>query len=525
MTIESKITAAIAATLSAGQGLVPFRCREKKSPKKEVKKLRKRLDASENWRVYDDTVWNSAGISFNGIASWGKNVTVVLNGNEYRFRVLQIDRLGKRIFYAVPISVADSFSSLPDIELSAAEIMLIKEMANELSTKGPVAEDVVEIFHPAKSSLIGNRDKWEDKGFDALELLRMIQEDRTLFCIIAAALAAQYRSFLLGTDLPEGIYNFVIPSKGIDCDLWFYNVLQALTFNNASSKNLEGPITITMKDANDLKRWKCCQERLTVIYTATGNLLWPLLEELEKNDQFLRSGGPSVHPLPTVPISLTRGYLHHSLAIDIPLPVEPPFMTGEQQDLLRTAMSRVLRGKIAKAALQEWENRRAQSAAYRRNGFHDWQEVLLKTCIQTWFPDEKYQPTREMLLADTQRKREEQDRAVAETLRRALDLLTDPSKYKTIERPASRTEWDEAIQDGASAFWYTPKKGNDQGTTFLAFTSDTLKKLLARVGCTEEFYEAFLRRCESQTLLNDRNRTVKLGKDEIAAVTFYIKKP
>ena len=525
MTIESKITAAIAATLGAGQGQAPFRCLETKSPKKEVKKLRKRLNASENWRVYDDTVWNSAGIPFNGIASWGQNVTVVLNGYEYRLRVLQIDRLGKRISYAIPISVSDSFSSLPCTELSAGEVVLIKEMANELSTKGPVSENVRSVKHPAKSTLIGNRDKWENKGFDALELLRMIKEDRALFCIIVAALAAQYRSFLSGADLPEGIYNFVISSKGKDCDLWFYAVLQALTFNNAPGKNVEGPITITMKEANDLKRWKLCHERLAVIHTATGALLWPLLEEIEKSDQFLRSGGPSVNPLPTVPISLTNRYLHHPQAIDVLLPVKSTPVPGGQLDLLRTAMSRMLRRKIAESAFQLWKNRRTQPTAYRRNGFMDWQEVLLETCLQTWFPSAEYQSAQKEILADTQRQLEEQDRAVSETLQRGVELLTNPSKYKTVERPSSRAEWDEAVQDGASAFWYTPQRGDDKGTTFLTFTSETLKRLLSRAGCTEEFYDAFLRRCAGQALLNSKDRTVKLGKDEIAAITFCIQKP
>lgn len=284
---------------------------------------------------------------------------MVLNDYEYRFRVLQIDRLGMRTFYAVPIGAADNFSSLPDIELSAGEVVLIKEMANELSTKGPVAENVLTMSHPARSTLTGNRDQWEDKGFNASELLRMVRDDHTLRCTILTALAAQYRSFLPGAVLPEGIYNFVIPPKGKGCDLWFYDVFQALTFANAPGKNVAGPITITMRDADDLKRWRRCHERLAVICTSTGSLLWPLQEELEENDQVLKSGGPLPHPLPTVPISLTRAYLHHRQAVDVLLPADPPSMTAEQLDVLRAAMSRMLRRKAAEGALQEWENRRA----------------------------------------------------------------------------------------------------------------------------------------------------------------------
>lgn len=327
MSSRNQIANTIIASLIAGRGDAPFVCDVKASPK-EVKKLKKRLCASENWRVYKDTICGRDGTSFNGIASWGRNVAVFLNGHEYRFRVLQIDRFGCRTSYAIPISVVDNYSSLPAIDLNAAEIGLIKEMSNELATKGSVPEEYYCISHLAKSTLIENRERWNGEELNHSELLRMIRNDHTLRYIVITTLAAQYRSFLPGADLPEGIYNFVIPPKGSDSDLWFYDILQALTFVNDPGKNLAGPITITMKDADDLKRWKCCHERLTVIRTSTGSLLWPLLEEIEESDQFLRSGGPVSPPLPTVPISLTKSYLQHSQALNTFLPEAPPSMTG-----------------------------------------------------------------------------------------------------------------------------------------------------------------------------------------------------
>lgn len=327
--------------------------------------------------------------------------------------------------------------------------------------------------------------------------------------------------------MPEGLYNFIVPSKGKNSDLWFYSTLGSLTFANDPGKNLAGSITVTLKEADDLKRWRCCHERVAVIRTATGALLWPLLEEIEESDQLLRGGGDAAPALPTVPISLTRAYLHHAQAVDVPLPDNPPPITDQQLDLLRTATSLVLRRKIAETALEEWAQRRVRPTAYRENGFTLWHRVLLETCLKVWFSDAEYQLDREQLLSDSRRRQEEQERAIAETLQRGLDLLSDPAKYidKIIERPASRAEWDEAVQEGKLAFWFTPVAGSDKGTTFLAFVPDTLKSLIARARCTPDLYEAFKMRCADTGLLASKNRPIKLGKDEIAAITFSIQRP
>lgn len=263
-----------------------------------------------------------------------------------------------------------------------------------------------------------------------------------------------------------------------------------------------------------------------MIRTATGALLWPLLEEIETSDQVLKSGGAVTYPLPTVPISLIRSYLHHPQAVDIPLPVETPQLTGKQLDLLRAAMSLLLKYKVAKAAFQSWNESRARPTAYRTNGFLNWHEQLLRICLETWFPDAEYQSDRTLILSDTQRQQAEQEQAIDEILRRSIDLLTDPSKYsaKIIERPASCAEWEAAVQNGTLAFWYTPQKGGDEGTTFLTFTSKTLKALISRAGCTEDLYDAFLNRCSNQELLDNKNRTINLGKRTIAAVTFFVKR-
>lgn len=109
MSSKNQIKGAIEAALVAGKGDIAFVCYSEESSSKGVRKKKKRLNASENWRVYKNTIWGRDGTFFNGIASWKKNVTVFVNGCEHRFRILQIDRLGWRTYYAISIGAAAPF--------------------------------------------------------------------------------------------------------------------------------------------------------------------------------------------------------------------------------------------------------------------------------------------------------------------------------------------------------------------------------------------------------------------------------
>lgn len=513
--------------LVAGKADAPVLLMETDSPDKEVRQLKKQLQASPDWQLKGDTAWNPENTYFNGIATWGKTIAVEYTNHEYRFRLLRLDRLGVRSIYAIPVKQVESFSELPSIDLSSDEIALIKQMANELLHKCLVQEDWFQIRHPSKPALKEERRSWKATNFNSDLLLSMLEREPVLKDIFVAALDAQFRCFLDGTTIiPSGIFNFVLQPKNQDAGIWFCSVLQAVTFTTSPAAPMTGPIVITLKDAADLKRWQKCCEQVAVIQTATGALLWPMLEDLEEYDRIMKCGGFADAVFTTTPISLTRTRLGHLQAVDILLPLAPGRLDDVAQDTLRAAMSRLVRRNVAECVFDIWNQERSSPAAYRRNSFTVWQDVLLQVALETWFPDQEQSSAVNSLRAESQQRQEEQERQTAEVLQRGIDLLTKPEAYKAdiIDRPGSQALWSAAMQEGKVAFWFKPAKGDCKCKTLLAFSPDTLRSLLLRVGCDETLYKIFLDRCENQGILNSRKRTITLGQGTFNAVTFDTEK-
>jgi len=129
------------------------------------------------------------------------------------------------------------------------------------------------------------------------------------------------------------------------------------------------------------------------------------------------------------------------------------------------------------------------------------------------------------LLSDSTQQHEAQERDIEEKLRRGFELLTNTQAYNNeiMERPDTVIDWNNAVEKGTLAFWYRPKAGDDKGKTFLVFKADTLKKLIRRVGCTDELYEPFLKRCEGRDILDSRDRTINL-KGSFNGITFDVER-
>ena len=115
---------------------------------------------------------------------------------------------------------------------------------------------------------------------------------------------------------------------------------------------------------------------------------------------------------------------------------------------------------------------------------------------------------------------EEREQAIG----RALDLFFDPSRFarEICERPRSKAEARAQLEENgqAVAFRYCPAKGNHAGQMLLAFTPVSLRRLLRRVGCGEELYDAVLDAAAKSGLLAERSCTIRVGQDTITAVTF-----
>lgn len=72
------------------------------------------------------------------------------------------------------------------------------------------------------------------------------------------------------------------------------------------------------------------------------------------------------------------------------------------------------------------------------------------------------------------------------------------------------------------AFRYSPDKGPDAGSKFLAFTKESLVRFLRQAAAGEEVLDAFLDACDKEGILDDRSRSINLGGDTFSAITFRV---
>ena len=340
--------------------------------------------------------------------------------------------------------------------------------------------------------------------------------------MIAAALDTQLRAFKSFRYAPLGIYHFQIP-KGASSQ-WFFTSMSAMTFVNAPGQHRDGPIQITLKDSRDLDRWRACCGRLAVIQTSSVSSLWPLVEAAEEADRIQKSSGCPLHPFPTVPITLGLGVMHYPQAADITLPEAPVHLNNSDLDLLRTAVAMLLRKDVAKEINTYWKQRTAVPTIYRENRFQLWREALCSTAIAHWFTDSERAARANDLLLQHQEEHAHAEAKRQEAIQRALHLLSNPSRYidQINQRPPSKEAAVQALSQHAVAFWFKPQKGADRGQSLLAFSEASLKRLLQQAECDETLYEPFLRVCEAQGLLDQRNRSITLGKETFNAITFRL---
>lgn len=512
---------AVCQIILAGLGNQPQKLFEIKSPRKEVALLRKILNASENFQLSNATIYNAYGVSFCGIASWGKILCVRFNGCDHRVRILNLDRFGNRIVYSIPISKTDKLSALPGIDFSASELRIMLNIANELSSK--VTEQLIEIRRPVRTNIRDQRLFWTSTQFSESVLLKLLESFPTLFEVAITAFDAQLRALKKMRQAPLGIVNFVFSDKSFESKEYLISVFQAFCFANETGRIRAGPIEIELKSPNDLSDWSLYAQRLVMLETSSGSLLRPLIEEIGEQERKLKCGG-SIHRFLTLPISICHSALHSSQAIDISLPMKVPHLTSIQYDTLRCAMSKSLSVDIAQHVYTQWKLRASAPDAYRLNGLHVWRYLLGSELCCTWFSDPTLRSRAMSLVQKStdQQRQEEQQRE--QLLQRAMDLLAAPAKYASaiVDRPKSKQAAQDILSDEAVAFRFEPRQGADHGKKLLAFTKLSLLRLLRRVDFQGDLLEAFLEQCQTSGILDQASRVIKLGDQTINAVTFSL---
>ena len=512
--------------LLSGQGETPQKLFEVDIPERGAERLRKSLKASELWELHGDTVYSIFGVAFQGIASWGPGLTTRMAGRDHRFKILHLDRFGRRMVFLLPAAQVDNLRGLPRIDLSHDEVKLVLQMADDLIRSTDCQEYFMKIKTPAADTIVHQTVAWGKVAYNESDLLTLLSKDPMLWEVAVTALDAQLRPFKKLRVAPQGITNFILPTGDTTAEKWVFAVLQALTFSNEQGILQAGPIELRLKETADLRQWRCNHGRMVILRTATGTLLAPLLDEAEEIERIRKCGGHAPHCFPTTPISLSRAALCCSQATDIQLAknMSPP--TFAEQDLLRAAMSRALSKDIAQRVYQRWKRRLAERTAYRLPGLRVWRSILRDALAELWFSNAELRIQALALCGDAQEALEAAQKQREDTLARAYELLSHPERYKQwiMDRPDSKQVCIDKLSDEAMAFHYIPQKGKKHGVHLLAFSKASLLRLLNTVGLDESLYDAFIDLCGRYGLLDQEKRTINLGAESFCAVTFFAEK-
>lgn len=155
-------------------------------------------------------------------------------------------------------------------------------------------------------------------------------------------------------------------------------------------------------------------------------------------------------------------------------------------------------------------------AGYRLNAFAVWRKAVIQIFLEVNFPSggtaqsaacDGWEQSQESQL------RAEEERE--ETLRRALELLGDQSRYEDeiIPKPATADEATRLLDEEreAVAFRHTPTRGPESGKHFIIFSNASLFRLLKRVNMDELLFDTFKKRASALAILVRQSYAVKFG--------------
>jgi len=482
--------------------------------RKEIRHLRRKLDASEDWQRDGDVAYNAYGMSFQGIASWGGQIDIRLDGYDHRFKVLYLDRFMERKAYLLPVN--KSAKCLPDIDLGEGELQSLIEMAKTISNQTAGREYLYILKNPLRPASQARIQKSKQLVWDSEEFLVLLESHPELFPILTAALDSQLRALKKLRSAPVGLYNFLCPQKDAAAQEWLLSVMRAVTFSTEASE-YPGPIVV-----QDLAMWSKCYRRLTVINATSRELIRPILNDLQERDQ-MRKCGDCLPPFaPTLPISVSRSAVCSPLCVDVQLPKGLTLLSGHQQDLLRLAMGKALSTKTADKVCEKWEDQMRSPSAYRWSGFEVWRNVLAEQMVKAWFDTNEQRGRAANLFQQSQYQQDADAQVRSAAIHSAYEYLADPARYEAriTDRPATKESAEKLLSDEFFAFRFEPTKGHDKGTKFLVFNKDSLCRLLRSINVGDENYDAVLDFCEKEGLLVKRDHSITLDGETFHGITF-----
>lgn len=478
-------------------------------------RFKARIKADEQLQWHHGNVTDPYGITVPGFAFWADTLATVINGYTYRHRLLYLYRPGDYRLYAIPMSMVERKFTLPDIELADGELEAYKYIADRISPKPD--EITAKVNHPAKTAIKDNCYDWKDTPLDLSGFGDMLKANSEwLIPILIAALDTQLRSFSGCDSIPVFCYNFTLKKVNLQADSNFIRVLTAMNFTVQGGACSAAPREIIVQGSDDIEDWNGCHDRLIVLRTAKGCGLVPIFDKLDTYDRSRTYKGVLPSRLSTVPIIRSKTFFDRPDTVDCELPEVIPALTDVQLSWLRTAFSCVLTGENAADASERWRDRMYHMCGFLRNPFEEWRDVLHRVFLDSVFPKQgQARETAKTSFQTAQKRQKEAEAEREETLRKALELLGDQSRFedKIIKKPDTAAEATRLLDEQceAVAFRHTPTRGSDCGQRFIIFSNTSLFRLLQRAGLDDSLYDVFKKRAVAMGLMVKQSWPVKVG--------------
>ena len=256
---------------------------------------------------------------------------------------------------------------------------------------------------------------------------------------------------------------------------------------------------------------------MVLLRTSTGAPLKPLFDALDECERQTRFGGVLPRRLSTVPIVRSRTIFDRSDTVDIELPSSINSLTNYDLDLLRIAAAHTLTKANAAEVYRRWYGPMTSLARYQLDPFEVWRDAVVRVFLEANLPSHGMAFTAAydgLETAQASQLRAEEERE--ETLRRALELLGDQSRYEDeiIPKPATADEATRLLDEEqtAVAFRHTITQGSASGQRFVVFSNSSLFRLMQRVGLDELMYDTLKKRAAEIGLLVRLSKPVKFGQ-------------
>lgn len=471
-------------------------------------------DKALMWDGANTTVSN--GYTVSGFAFWANIQATQLAGFTHRHRILALVRPDGCCAYAIPAFKLEGTFKLPNIELTSSELDSYISIANSI-TPTP-AEYTVQCPLPAKDAVKSNRGEWRGEELNPEALGQLLQQHANwLFPVITAALDVQLRSFAPCAEVPIFLYNFTLKKPNLQADQAITRAFTALNLTTEGAACNSAPPQITVLDSGDLADWSGCRDRLVLLRTSTGAPLKPLFDALDECERQTRFDGVLPRRLSTVPIIRSRTIFDLSDTVDIELPLTIDSLTNYDLDLLRIAAARTLTKANAAEAYRRWYGPMTSLARYQLDPFEVWRDAVVRIFLEANLPSHGMAFTAayngfEDAQASQLRAEEERE----ETLRRALELLGDQTRFEDeiIKKPDTADEATRLLDEEqtAVAFRHTITQGSASGQRFVVFSNSSLFRLMQRVGLDELMYDTLKKRAAEIGLLVRLSKPVKFGQ-------------